>query len=584
MFSTRFPHLAKILTKEECQDLKIELAKDNTYTAYDKNLLLHSKYNPKRESENIVKSFNREKHKVAVFLAFGLGWSLISFAENFPDIPIIVIESNKDYFFKALEILDWTKVFNHKNISLLINAEISDSSKFLSKYKTDEICFYCNDSQCNHDKEYFKNVLIEFNKIKEKENINTNTLEKFSKLWLKNTCKNLHYLAELDGIKRFINKAENLPFVILAAGPSLEKIIPHLEEIKKRAVIVCVDTALHACLKAKVEPDFIIIVDPQYYCALHLEFLESPSSIMILESAVYPSAFRFKCKEKILCSSMFPIGQYFESKIDYKGKLGAGGSVTTTAWDFARICNAKEIFLAGMDLGFPSKQTHIRGSQFEEKIHRESNKFNNAENSNINSIITAMPEWKYDYDGKPLLTDKKMSLFSWWFENNCKIAKENNIKTFTLCPESLKIEGIEKYDLNNFLSRNECIKEKEKFLNLNESPHKEDLIEKIKIVKNEFNENLNELLDLSEKAIVLCEKALKNTSKLEEINQSLNEIDIKILNSKTKECAALVFPTERQLKEISISLDEKEKLYPIKYSKIIYKQIIKSVKLIKKYI
>ena len=46
------------------------------------------------------------------------------------------------------------------------------------------------------------------------------------------------YLAELDGIKRFINKAENLPFVILAAGPSLEQIIPHLEEIKKRAVTI----------------------------------------------------------------------------------------------------------------------------------------------------------------------------------------------------------------------------------------------------------------------------------------------------------------------------------------------------------
>ena len=81
-------------------------------------------------------------------------------------------------------------------------------------------------------------------------------------------------------------------------------------------MIVCVDTALHACLKQNVEPDFIILTDPQYYASLHLEFLSSPSSILITEIAAYPSVLRFRCKETVLYSSMFPIGQFFEGKTE----------------------------------------------------------------------------------------------------------------------------------------------------------------------------------------------------------------------------------------------------------------------------
>ena len=143
---------------------------------------------------------------------------------------------------------------------------------------------------------------------------------------------------------------------------------------------------------------------------------------------------------------MFPIGNFFEKNTQEKGLLAAGGSVTTTAWDFARMCGASEIYLAGMDLGFPNKETHIRGSKFEEKIHCESFRIKTSETKNIETLFSATPFYAKDYNGNEILTDKKMQLFSWWFEKNCTNAVSQGVKTFSLTPESLAINGIEILD------------------------------------------------------------------------------------------------------------------------------------------
>ena len=115
------------------------------------------------------------------------------------------------------------------------------------------------------------------------------------------------------------------------------------------------------------------------------------------------------------------------------------------------MCGASEIFFAGMDLGFPNKETHIRGSKFEEKIHYESIRTKTAETKNIQTLFSAAPFYAKDYNGNEILTDKKMQLFSWWFEKNCTSASAQGIKTFSLTPESLAINGIEKFSLEEFL-------------------------------------------------------------------------------------------------------------------------------------
>jgi len=390
---------------------------------------------------------------------------------------------------------------------------------------------------------------------------------------------------EKDNIYRRVAK-----FLVIIGIDEAAKILPHLNEIKDRAIIVCVDTALHSCLEFNVEPDFIILADPQYYCSLHLEFLKSPESILVTEIAVYPSVFRFQCKEIVLFSSMFPIGKFFEKNTQEKGLLAAGGSVTTTAWDFAKMCGASEIYLAGMDLGFPNKETHIRGSKFEEKIHCESFRTKTSETKNIETLFSAAPFYAKDYNGNEILTDKKMQLFSWWFEKNCTNAAAQGIKTFSLTLESLAINGIEKFSLEEFLLK-PAIKDKRKIFFEKAQENKKKLSKPKEISfeqqKNQFGENLKLLESLAKKGINLCSKALCSPLSIPEVFAKLNEIDQKISSSSAKDAAALVFPTQRQLDSLSEKIpnnsEAEKKLYSIRYSNLIYTELLKSINLYKKF-
>lgn len=192
-------------------------------------------------------------------------------------------------------------------------------------------------------------------------------------------------------------------------------------------------------MRAGVESDFVILSDPQYYCFEHIEFLSSPSSILLTEIAAHPEVFNFKCRERVLFSSMFPVGAYFEARLGIKGVLRAGGSVATSAWDFARYSGAREIFIAGMDLGFPGSATHIAGSSFEEGLNRSSVRTCPAEIGSVRYLMSASPYYARDVCGRPLLSDEKMRLFAWWFETNALLARERGIATFTLTDESLGI-------------------------------------------------------------------------------------------------------------------------------------------------
>ena len=99
----------------------------------------------------------------------------------------------------------------------------------------------------------------------------------------------------------------------------LYEVITQLPRLADRCVVIAVDTALRACLSAGVQPDFTILVDPQYWNWRHLDGTRAAGSVLITESAAWPAVFRYPARDIFLCSSLFPLGKYLESRIGRKG-------------------------------------------------------------------------------------------------------------------------------------------------------------------------------------------------------------------------------------------------------------------------
>ena len=431
-------------------------AKNGSVTAQIDNMLLHSSYNPEREAMSTAQELISKNKETVIFMGVGLGWQFCSLAKlitksvcECPVKKLVLIEPDPVHFFGALFYIDWSDVFAveqlvialacppHDLMPLLEGNQINVGNTGLSASYV-----YAIPAFIQHARPYFDSVITLVERNRSKNDINAATYKKFEKLWIRNSMKNIVHLGEcrtvLEIAKDFGKGAEN--FIVVAAGPSLEKLLPKITELKKRAVIVCVETALHALLKAGVEPDFIVITDPQYYAYRHIAGLESRSSVLVCPLSVYPAVFDFKCRQIVLCSEMFPVSGFFEATLGPFGDLGAGGSVASSAWSLCRLLGARNIYFAGLDLSYPMGQTHIKGSSAEQAGYLSSSRVSPVQEINSRSRFGANPEYGTDYNGNKVLTDSRMKMFAWWFES--KIAECTDVKTYTLCAESMKIPGV----------------------------------------------------------------------------------------------------------------------------------------------
>jgi hypothetical protein len=513
---------------------QVAKTKNDSFTVTQNGTRLHSAYNPQKEAETIIQNTDFSEAETCVFLGTGLGYTCIECAKKHPEKTLIIFEPDPYHFFSSLIFTDWTDVFKCKNLILAISCTPEQGITLINQYEILKTNFFHVKAQTNHAEKYFETLETLIKRNINKEKINIATLEKFGKLWVKNTCKNLKKSFFSQGITQYKNCAKNIPFLILAAGPSLQDILPHLKEIKNKAIIVCVDTALRFCIKYNVEPDFIVLTDSQYWAYKHIDGIKSPSSILITESAVYPSVFRFLCKKIICCKSNFPLEHYFDSFRSEKGTLVAGGSVASTAWNFAQYAGASEIYVAGLDLAFVNKQTHIKGSTFEQATHTTSKRIATAETSNMPILFSGNACYEKNYKQENVLTDQRMKMFAWWFES--RLEQFPDVKTYTFSQNGLYIPGIEFITIDKLLSKPEITKEKSTFLPLeqNQIPTEQDFEKAIKSFEQEFT--------IIKERIFLAINQLKNN---ETKTLSLKFTDNQTINQIIK----MLTPTQNQIQK-----------------------------------
>ena len=386
-----------------------------------------------------------------IFTGLGLGYLASQYIERFPAAEAVIVEADSNVFICFLASRRLDSFFRHRRLSLLIGIQPEEAASFLASTGWNSKILFKAPIFAEAYRQWYKTFFTLLERNKMKNSINAKTLERFGTLWLKNTVKNLGLLCSTAKVGCFKNAFSDAAAVVLAGGPSLTA---HLEIVKKSSkgfIIIAVDTAMRACLRAGITPDFILSFDPQYWNYLHTAGLDTSKSVLISEAAVFPAVLRQCYRAVFFSNSSVPFARYLEGEGqngDEDYTLAAGGSVATTAWDFARYIGAKPVIMAGLDLAYPHKQTHFAGSTFEEAVHTRSTRFASAEQANFNSLYSAFPSLHQDYAGGTVLTDRRMLLYAWWFEST--LAKYPEIKTFNLMPQGVLIPGMSACSAEDF--------------------------------------------------------------------------------------------------------------------------------------
>ncbi|MFQ3619406.1 MAG: 6-hydroxymethylpterin diphosphokinase MptE-like protein, partial [Spirochaetales bacterium] len=438
-------------------------SKNGEVTGVLQGITLHSRFDPSREAEQIVKQSIPKDVSDVVVLGFGLGYHIDALVKFFPSLYLWVMEPDFSLFRACLELRDISSLLLNPRVRFFLGEEVSHKEVLLQNLEEVKATIFKFRPTFELHSSYFSSIEENFKRIQNRRQINLNTLARFGKLWVRNLSQNLPRFLQWGGIEPLEKRFCKLPALILAAGPSLDPVLPYLKKLWERFLIIAVDTSLAACLRTGVEPDFVVVMDPQYWNTRHLDRLSCKNTRLVSEPSTHPSIFRKIQTKTYLAGSIFPLGKYLEKHLGRRSALGAGGSVATSAWDLARFLGCNPLVLVGLDLSFPQKRTHFRGSFFEERVFSLCTRLKPEETFFFSYLQDGGPHWVPSNNGSKVLSDMRMKLYRDWFELQAKAYLE--VKTLNLSAQGARIRGIETVEMDTLLQYPICRADLNKILN-----------------------------------------------------------------------------------------------------------------------
>ncbi len=533
------PVAAEAASAGEREETRIEAVKtrDGMISIRYRGSWLHSRHAPMREASRLIESSIPETCPFCLFYGFGLGYHLEEFVRRHPRTPFAVVIPDTALFRESLRLRDFRDLFMSPEIALALETQAEAMPALLENRPVKDMQICMLRPVVELYKDYFTSCEKVIRDYLSRKEINAATLNKFSRLWVSNICANLPLSAEVPGVSQLKDLFTAVPALLLAAGPTLEETLPQLAELKKRMLVVAVDTALKACLRVNVEPDILVLTDPQYWNSRHLDRCRTEKTLLVSDVSTYPPPLRGYKGRTFFCSTPFPLGLYFESRSEIKGKLKSGGSVATAAWDLIRHCGCSRVYCAGLDLCFPQGETHYRGSTFEQRVHMYSKRTNPAENGSWLTLRGGNPFPAEDRRGKKVLSDQRMKIYIRWFEEQTKL--HSDFPTTHLSSRGIVLEGsdwltadkvrdlpVRREEINVLLKKAE---------GFNARTDKRALI----LARDELVTELDELMTLSLRGEELCALMLSE-SIIPEGLQELDAIDKAILNRESREMAGFI--------------------------------------------
>ena len=432
-FSKRYPEYAEKFKNKEYK--KEENIKIGVGKAYSGELIIYAeqdgmrkylagKYAPERSLLDWIEKQDRVYNE-SIFFIVGIGnWLQIkAFLQSIDKkIKVIIYEPSVEIFTKVMEIYDVAEVLEQYEVGLVIE---QINPRYLEGFFS--VCIhrenmsltkiYISGNYMELFYDLVKSKIEELKKYFETTVVNWNTMIRYTDVVGANVLNNIAYFYHGYSAEQFKNiLPENVPAIIVSAGPSLNKNIDMLADAVGKCCIIATDTAIKPLLNKGIYPNFVAIVDGKKPALLfeHPQFSNIPLLTCV---CVAKSVMNLHQGKKVFYldgdayeeSVIKAINSERETELIIPA-LASGGSVANTAFSFAYYLGAKNIILIGQDLAMTGNKTHADGT-FKEKMDTI-----DAEADNYIEVE--------DIFGEKVITRGDFDRYRKWFEDNIKTLNE----------------------------------------------------------------------------------------------------------------------------------------------------------------
>ena len=345
----------------------------------------------------------------------------------------------------------------------------------------------------------------------------------FAGVMVKNLFANARYLCDCYKTTQFVEVIpKDIPGIVVAAGPSLNKNIKELKKAKGKAFICAVDTAIKPLIKEGIIPDMFAVVDALK--PIELVKMEEARQIPLLTTLnASPEVLEYHTGMKIFFNEGYQFAEeIFKKSGHMEGDVSSGGSVATSIFSFLWKIGIETIILVGQDLAYTDNKAYADGT-FQEKMKEE-------DTSNF-----IMVEGNFE---EKIPTKPDLKLFIDWYNMYISGIKEKDkgLRVINATEGGAKIQNTEIITLKKAIEE-ECAKEVDI----------KGCLKKLSPMLNEEAREwtINYLQGISEK----FQKIKKDAAKMKKFYRKLDRICDK-KNIDKKEYLSIMKKIEKQLKVI----------------------------------
>lgn len=173
---------------------------------------------------------------------------------------------------------------------------------------------------------------------------------------------------------KLFGKFEGVPAIICGAGPSLEKQLPLLKELKDRAFIAAGGSSLNALSSGGIIPHFSCGLDPNPEQAVRLRSNNAKGVPFFYRNRMFVEAFRLISGPKIYItgSGGYEVSDYFEEQLGIDGEyIDEGHNVINFLCEIALRLGCSPIILVGVDLAYTDLKLYSKGVVEKDKLSEE---------------------------------------------------------------------------------------------------------------------------------------------------------------------------------------------------------------------
>ncbi|MCR5267229.1 MAG: DUF115 domain-containing protein [Lachnospiraceae bacterium] len=238
-------------------------------------------------------------------------------------------------------------------------------------------------------------------------NSTQSVIGRFNEAFFLNTFANLQsFLTGKSVEDLYQHLPVDVPAIVVASGPSLDKNVEQLAAAKDHAFIIAVDSSLRTVLKAGIMPDLCVTVDPKKLTKHFSDDRANDIPIVCHITSNHEVLQKHRAEKFFINDLNHHIQHFFSKRNILFPVLASGGSVANDALSVARMLGFTTIIMIGQDLAYTDDKTHSAASVRGEW---------NIDVSKLDRVMTD------DIYGNPIASSNEFTLYRVWIEE--QIAK-----------------------------------------------------------------------------------------------------------------------------------------------------------------